>query len=67
MQPDRIFRLQCQASHTRKSISAMANEMHLDPAEISVTSFLHLLDTIVEAPTDPHWFTEEIGFAINTD
>ena len=67
MSPERVFSLQCQATHTRRSISAIANEMHLDPAEISVSAFIHLLDTIADAPGDPHWFTQEIGFAINTD
>ena len=67
MSADRVFRLQCQAAHARRSISAMANEMHLDPSEISVSAFIHLLDTISTASGDPHWFTKEIGLAINPE
>ena len=67
MTPERIFRLQCQAIHTRKSIAALAIDLNFDPAEMSVSAFINLLDEVYKAPGKPEDFKDQIPYEINTN
>ena len=60
MNADQIFRLQCQAMHARKSISALATQLQFDPDEMTVAAFLHLLDEVHSEPGHPAKFNPDL-------
>ena len=63
MSVDKIFRLQCQAMHTRRSIASLANDLPFDPKEMSVAVFIELLDEVSNARPQTDAFKADLGFA----